>query len=170
MAQCCGIGKGKVVPVQKAGHTLSNIGGVSASRSEVVQEATSFKAECYGEIKSTTMTDAKRSHFQQCIWRHADESSPQLLGPLQNGWMRGTMNKILTDVMLPTSVPLAPEYIMRMMKLGVRMTTVDLADAACVSYALLCTVFCWCDDSNECLNSRNASVSALDYYGDKEND
>ena len=48
------------------------------------------------------------------------------------------------------------------------MIIVDLADAACVSYALLCTVFCWCDESNECLNSRNDSVSVLDSYDDQE--
>ena len=60
MAQCWGIGKCNVVIVQKAGHTLSNIYIVSASRTKVVQEATSFMAACYGEIKSTTMTDVRR--------------------------------------------------------------------------------------------------------------
>ena len=46
--------------VQKAGHTLRSIGIVSASHAEVVQEATSFMAECYGETKSTTMTAVRR--------------------------------------------------------------------------------------------------------------
>ena len=110
VAQCWGVGKGNVVKVLKAGHTLPSIGTVSASEAEVVQEATSFVAAFYGENKSTTMTavrrrvwkgktgranivsaptlqslpptdesfllNAKRSHFQACIWRHADESSP----------------------------------------------------------------------------------------------
>ena len=39
--------------VKKAGHTLPNIGIVSASQAEVLQEATSFMAACYGETKSS---------------------------------------------------------------------------------------------------------------------
>ena len=53
MAWCLGIGKGKVVKVQKAGHTLSSICSVSASQAAVVQEATSFMAACNGETKSS---------------------------------------------------------------------------------------------------------------------
>ena len=40
---------------------------------------------------------------------HADESSPPLLDPFEHGWMRDTVDKILTPVMLPTSVPPAPD-------------------------------------------------------------
>ena len=47
--QCWGVGKGKVVKVLKAGHKLPSIGTVSVSDAEVVQEATSFMAACYGE-------------------------------------------------------------------------------------------------------------------------
>ncbi len=40
-----------------------------------------------------------------------------LLDPLEQGWMRGTVNNILTPVMLPkSSVPLAPDYISTMIK------------------------------------------------------
>ena len=46
--------------VLKAGHTLPSIGTISASDAEVVQEATSFMAACYGENKSTTMTAVRR--------------------------------------------------------------------------------------------------------------
>ena len=53
MAWCWGIGKGKVVKVQKAGYTLPSIGIMSASQTEVVQEATSFMTACYGETKSS---------------------------------------------------------------------------------------------------------------------
>ena len=44
------IWKGKLVKVLKAGHALPSTSSVSASRTEVVQEATSFMAECYGEL------------------------------------------------------------------------------------------------------------------------
>ncbi len=40
-----------------------------------------------------------------------------LLDPLEQGWMRSTVNNILTPVMLPkSSVPLAPDYISTMIK------------------------------------------------------
>ena len=41
-------------------HTLPSISTVSASDAEVVQEATSFMAACYGENKSTAMTAVRR--------------------------------------------------------------------------------------------------------------
>ena len=202
MAQCWGVGKDKLVKVLKAGHTLPSIGTVSASDAEVVQEATSFMAACYGENKSTTMTavrrrvwkgktgranivsapklqslpptdesfllNAKRSHFQACIWGHADESSPPSLDPLEHGWMRDTVTKVLTPVMLPTRVPPAPDYILRMIKCSCG--NCGSARCSCVSSALPCTVFCRCDVSNDCLNSRNASVEVPDSDDDKEND
>ena len=60
MAGCLGIWKGKVVTVQKAGHTLPSIGIVSASQAEVVQEATSFMTACFMERSSPVTTDVCR--------------------------------------------------------------------------------------------------------------
>ena len=45
--------EGKIVKVQKAGHTLPSIGIVSASQTGVVLEATSSMAACYRETKSS---------------------------------------------------------------------------------------------------------------------
>ena len=53
VAYCGGVGKGKLLIVQQAGHALPSIGSVSASQAEVVQEAPSFMAACYGETKPT---------------------------------------------------------------------------------------------------------------------
>ena len=53
MAWCWGIGKGKILKVQKADHTLPSTGIVSASQAGVVQEATSSMAACYRETKSS---------------------------------------------------------------------------------------------------------------------
>ena len=86
------------------------------------------------------LLNAKRSHFQACIWRHADESSPPSLDPLEHGWMRDTVTKVLTHVMLPTRVPPAPDYILRMIKCSCG--NCGSARCSCVSSALPCTVFC----------------------------
>ena len=59
-----------------------------------------------------------------------------------------------------TSVPSVPDYILRMIKFSC--DNCGSARCSCVSSALPCTVFCRCDDSNECLNSRNASVQVPD--------
>ena len=45
--------------------------------------------------------NAKPSHFQACIWRHARESRPPLLDQLEHGWIWDTVNTILTPVMWP---------------------------------------------------------------------
>ena len=82
--------------------------------------------------------------------------------------MRYTVNKILTPVMLPTSVPPAPDYISSMIKCSCE---------NCGSARKLMRIICapmyrlmqvrW---RNECLNSCNASVQVpdSDYY--KETD
>ena len=82
--------------------------------------------------------------------------------------MRGTVNKILTPVMLPTIVPLAHDYISKM----ITCSRENRGSAQCpyLSSALPCTVFRRCDDINECLKSRNASAQVPDSDYDKEND
>ena len=163
--------------VLKAGHTLPSAGSVSASKAEVVQEVTSLIAACYGENKSTAMTAARRrvwkgkngrannklllflfnakpSHFQACIWRHACDSRPPRLDPIEHGWIRDTVNTILTPVKLPTGVPSAPDYILIMIKCSCE--NCGSARCSCVSSALRCTVFCRGDGSNECLECRRA--------------
>ena len=150
--------------VLKAGHTLPSIGTVSASDARVVQEATSFMAACYGENKSTTMTAVHRRVWKGKTGRANIVSAPKL----EHGRMRDTVNKVLTPVMLPTRVPPAPDYILRMIKCSCG--NCGSARCSCVSSALPCTVFCRCDGSNDWLNSRNASVQVPDSDDDKEND
>ena len=55
----------------------------------------------------------------------------------------GYRGQILTPVMLPTSVPLAPDYILRMIKCSSE--NCGSARSSCVSSALPCNVFCRCD-------------------------
>ena len=114
------------------------------------------------------LLNAKPSHFQACMWRHAYESRPPLLDLFEHGWIRDTVNKILTPVMLLTGVPPAPDYISVMIKCSCEncgsarcscvssavRCVLSFADAMAVSSAVRCTVFCGCDGSNECLNSR----------------
>ena len=46
-----------------------------------------------------------------------DQVGLALLDPLEQGWMRSTVNNIVTPVMLPkSSVSLAPDYISTMIK------------------------------------------------------
>ena len=78
----------------------------------------------------------------------SDESSHPLLDPFEHGWMRDTVDKILTPVMLPTSVPLPPDYISTMIKCS--REHFGSARSSNVSSALPCTGLC--------LSSRNHNV------------
>ena len=102
------------------------------------------------------LLNAKPSHFQACIWRQACESRPPLLEQLEHGWIWDTVNTILTPVMWPAGLPSAPDYISIMINCSCE--NCGSARCSCVSSGLPCrpTVFCRCDDSNECLNSRRS--------------
>ena len=69
VAQCCGIGRGTVVKVLKAGNTLPNIGNVMASKAKVVQEATCFMAACYGEKNKPSTMTALRERVWKYDWQ-----------------------------------------------------------------------------------------------------
>ena len=55
------------------------------------------------QISPFLFNATKRSQFHAYIWRHRDESSHPLLDLLEQGWMRGTVDNILTPVMLHKS-------------------------------------------------------------------
>ena len=67
--------------------------------------------------------------------------------------MRDTVDKILTPVMLPTSVPLAPDYILRMIKCSCENCVISPKLVRIISalmYRLLHVRW-----RNECLNTNN---------------
>ena len=58
-----------------------------------------FCAKASVTTGASFLLNAKPSHFQACIWRHARESRPPLLDQLEHGWIWDTVNTILTHVM-----------------------------------------------------------------------
>ena len=57
------------------------------------------KASVTTPTGETFQLNAKPSHFQACIWRHARESRLPLLDQLEHGLIWDTVNTILTPVM-----------------------------------------------------------------------
>lgn len=101
-----------------------------------------------------------RTHFQVCIWTYAADLSPPSLDPLQHGWMKDTVNKILIPGMVPSGSPPAPDYVLKLIKCSCG--NCGSSRCSCVSARLPCTVFCKCEGGGDCLNSRNLSVSTPD--------
>ena len=94
------------------------------------------KASVTTPTRETFQLNAKPSHFQACIWRHARESRVPLLDQLEHGWIWDTVNTILTPVMLPAGVPSAPDYIAIMSKCSCE--NCGSARCSCVSSSLPC--------------------------------
>ena len=67
--------------------------------------------------------------------------------------MRDTVEKILTPVMLPTSVSLAPDYILRMIKCWCE--NCGSARSSFVSSVITWTVFCMSNGVTNYLNTNN---------------
>jgi hypothetical protein len=97
-----------------------------------------------------------RAHLQACIWKHAGESHPPVLDPLNHGWKQDTINKRLVPVMLPSNVPSAPDYILKLIKCSCK--NCATSQCSCVSAGLPCTIFCRCEGADECLNSKNVNI------------
>ena len=54
-----GIGKGKVLKVLQSGQHLAKLGGQRFSMQEIIKEATSFAAACYGVKESQEMSTVR---------------------------------------------------------------------------------------------------------------
>ena len=59
VACCFGIGKGTALKVLRSGHTLQLLGHLDVPLQEIVKEATSFMATCYGQSKCESMSSAR---------------------------------------------------------------------------------------------------------------
>ena len=61
MAVCFGVGKEKVLKVLKKRVSVDMIGNIQADWSNVMEQATKFTAECYGQPNATSMSEARVS-------------------------------------------------------------------------------------------------------------
>ena len=78
VSQLYGIGKGTVLRILKSGRTLSNLGMISASMSDVIEEATSFISACYGSSDAVNMSDARFSTWTSKMANKKLKSAPLL--------------------------------------------------------------------------------------------
>ena len=58
----------------------------------------------------------KRAHIHACVWKHALDSAPPLIDPLNHGFIRGISTKYLLPRALSEDVPLAPENILKLIR------------------------------------------------------
>ena len=78
VAACFGIGKGKMLKVLKTGLPLDMIGNAKANWPEVLEQATQFIGSCYGQSKSTSMSEARVSVWTSKTGKSGVTSTPKL--------------------------------------------------------------------------------------------
>ena len=62
--------------------------------------------------------NVKRAHYQEIIWQFLDSDDVPDVHPQNFGWKKDTSTKSLTLVAIPESVPLAPDYILKLICCG----------------------------------------------------
>ena len=73
----CGIGKGKALKALYAGHTLDKLGEDASDMTDVIAEATSFTASCYGS-KETDMSEVRYDIWSSKMANAKLSSAPDL--------------------------------------------------------------------------------------------
>ena len=62
--------------------------------------------------------NVKRAHYQAIIWRSLDSDEVPDLNPENFGSKKDMLTKSLTPVAIPESVPLAPDYLLKLICCG----------------------------------------------------
>jgi len=89
--------------------------------------------------------NVKRAHYQAIIWRSFDSDDVPDLHPENFGWNKDMSTKSLTPVAIPESVPLAPDYILKLICCGCRSQNPCSKRCSCKSAGYpQCSVFCAC--------------------------
>ena len=81
VAACYGIGKGKMLKVLRKRVSLGNI---QADWSGVMAQATQFTAECYGQPRATSMSEARISVWTAQIGKPGVTRVPKLASLLKH--------------------------------------------------------------------------------------
>ena len=78
VAACFGVGKGKMLKVLRKRVSVDMIGNIQADWSKVMEQATKFTAECYGQPKATSMSEARVSVWTAQIGKPGLTRVPKL--------------------------------------------------------------------------------------------
>lgn len=100
-----------------------------------------------------------RAHFQAAIWRSALQPDPPALSPLQYGWMKSPTANMLEPIPLPSSVSVAPDYVLKMIKCGC--DSCSTARCSCRTAHVSCSEFCDCYRSGDCTNPQTVRVTSV---------
>ena len=99
--------------------------------------------------------NVKRAHLQTCTWTHAVDTDPPSLDPVQFGWTKDETSKTLVPVMLPKTVQLAPEDVLKLIKCSCEsQSPCESLRCTCNKARLSCTIFCACQGAALCCNEQ----------------
>ena len=89
--------------------------------------------------------NVKRAHNQAIIWRSLDSDDVPDLDPETFGWKKNMSTKSLTPVAIPESVPLAVDYLLKLICCGCSSQNPCSKRCSCKSAGYpRCSVFCVC--------------------------
>ena len=98
--------------------------------------------------------NVKRAHMQTSIWKAALMPNPPDLEVEQYGWIKDKTMKTLMPVTVPQEVPLAPDYILQLIRCSCSSETpCGSVRCSCKKAGLPCTAFCKC--GSNCRNEES---------------
>ena len=111
------------------------------------------KLESLPPTKEAFFENVKRGHLQACVWSTADESQPPDMPPEKFGFTKDLQCRTLTPILLPDGVPVAPDFVLNLVKCNCQALTSACATKRCRCKAsgMNCTLFCGCRDK-DCTN------------------
>ena len=99
--------------------------------------------------------NVKRVHLQTCTWKHAVDTDPPDLDPVDYGWTKDETTKTLVPVMLPKNMQLAPEDVLKLIKCSCEsQSPCGSLRCTCNKARLSCTIFCACQGMALCCNEQ----------------
>ena len=78
VAPCFGIGKARAIKALNSGNHLQALGEINSHIDDVVKEATSFMADCYGSTKRDNMSDIRVDVWSAKMARRKVTAAPEL--------------------------------------------------------------------------------------------
>jgi len=95
--------------------------------------------------------NVKHAHHQTSIWHAVRDADPPKLDVEQYGWQKGEPNRSLVPTIIPDTVRLAPDAVLRLIRYGYESDTPCRSSrCGCRCANLSCTMFCACHDGICC--------------------
>ena len=110
-----------------------------------------------------------RAYLHTAVGRNALQPDPPAIDSTAFGWSLEERSKTLIPTTLPSDTPLAPDYLLKLVRCSCSSETPCKTHiCGCISARLACSVFCVCQGGQGCFNERTTQARQTD--DDNENE